>query len=247
MFSLSPTLDISDALINLNKLINSGIDVKHFRSAVHRLENRFNIYAATCPAPFIAPDLIVTPEIRRQSELYLPIAEISRIFNHLYRQALTYPPILSSTPFHRAVSWANVFVSLPLRLQFSNNPAHLLEVLLSDKDLLHEFLFASFLPRRFYGGFGRYPGQTTFILKWLATRRGSGNNKLRCLDAACGTGEDSYGLVNLLMESGFVAKEIEVEGWTLEPLEVWVAAHLRFPYDQKCEAAFRRETSSLFE
>jgi chemotaxis methyl-accepting protein methylase len=67
------------------------------------------------------------------------------------------------------------------------------------------------------------------------------------MDAACGTGEDTYGLANLLLETGFAQEEIQIEGWSLEPLEVWTAANCRFPYDQKRGARFRRATSRLFE
>ncbi len=151
------------------------------------------------------------------------------------------------------MSWADVLVLLPPRFQFSANPARLLEELLSDRELLAEFLFASFLPRRFYGGFGRYPGQEEYIRQWLATHplsnshQKSGQKRLRCLDAACGTGEDSYDLAALLKESGFAPDEVQIEGWTLEPLEVWAASHLRFPHDRQREALFRRETAWLFE
>jgi chemotaxis methyl-accepting protein methylase len=251
MYSLAPNLDAGVASVNLAELLNTGIDAKLFQSAISRLNTSFNIYASTCPAPLIAPDLIVTPEMRRQSELYLPITDIVRIFNRLYRYAVAWPPVLSSTPFYGAMSWADVFVALPRRFQSSPNPARILERLLSDQDLLTEFLFASFLPRRFYGPFGRYPGQAAFIRECLGTRhrsrRRSGNKRLCCLDAACGTGEDSYGLANLLMENGYLPEEIRIESWTLEPLEVWSATHLRFPYDRRAEATLRRNTSRLFD
>ncbi|MEI6206616.1 MAG: hypothetical protein WCP20_07535 [Desulfuromonadales bacterium] len=248
IYDLTPSLDTGVAGTSLDRLLNAGRDSQRFRHAIRRLHNRFTSYAATCPAPFIAPDLIVTPEMRRQSELYLPITEIAWSFNHLYRSALACRPILSSTPFHKALSWADVFIALPPRFQFSANPARLLETLLTDQELLIEFLFASFLPRRFYGGFRRYPGQMECIRDRLGRlRRLGGNGLLHCLDAACGTGEDSYGLADILMEAGFAPEEILIEGWTLEPLEVWSAAHCRFPHDRRREAVFRRETSRLFE
>ncbi|MDD5285108.1 MAG: chemotaxis protein CheR [Desulfuromonadaceae bacterium] len=251
MISPTPAADVPDSRINLETLLTSGMDGNLFQGSIRNLHKSFYSYAATSPAPFIAPGLIVTPEIRRQSELYLPIAEIARIFNRLYHYALTYPPVLSSTPFHKAVSWADVFVALPPSLQFSPNPANLLEALLSDQEMLTRFLFASFLPRRFYGGFGRYPEQVEFIREWLGatshSRRGRGDNVLRCLDAACGTGEGSYGMANLLMEFGFAPDEIQIEGWTVEPLEVWAASHRRFPYDPQREETFQRETSRLVE
>ncbi|MDD2541536.1 MAG: chemotaxis protein CheR [Desulfuromonadaceae bacterium] len=244
MYSLTPSLDTGDALSTLDRLLVADINPDHFHGAIHHLQRRFANYAATCPAPFIAPGLVVTPEIRRQSEMYLPIAEITKIFNRLYCATLNYPPILSSSPFHNALSWADTFVDLPPQMQFSINPSTFLEHLLNERNLLTMFLFASFLPRRFYGGFRRYIGQAVFIRKWLLERK---NPAVRCLDAACGTGEDSYGLATLLLERGFDRKEIQIESWTIDPLEVWAAAHCSFPHDRQRETRFREETTGLFE
>lgn len=233
--------DEADTLVSL---ISSDINKSLFQSNIRRLQTLFNIYANTCPVPLPAPGLIVTPEIRTQCEQYLPIADIIAVFNRLYSAALTYPPILSSTPFHNAMSWADTFAALPARFQFSTNPARLLEALLADRELLMEFLFASFLPGRFYGDIGRYPGQQEFVRARLKTRK---TGVLHCLDAACGTGEDTYGLALLLAEQGFSPEEIRIDGWTLEPLEVWAATHRRFPHNRSRETLFREETSTLFE
>lgn len=220
------------------------VDKSHFQGAVRRLHTLFDIYARTSPVPLPAPGLIVTTEIRTQCERYLPIADISAAFNRFYAAALTYPPILSSTPFHNAMSWADTFASLPRQFRFSANPARLLEALLADGDLLTRFLFASFLPGRFYGIIGRYPGQQEVIREWLATRAGA---VLHCLDTACGTGEDTYGLALLLSEHGFSPTAVQVEGWTVEPLEVWAATHRRFPHDRRRETLLREATAPLFE
>lgn len=244
MYSLTPSLDTGEALSTLDTLLAADIGPDHFHGAIHRLHRRFASYADTCPAPFIAPCLVVSPEIRRQSEMYLPIAEITKIFNRLYCATLNSPPIFSSSPFHNALSWADTFVGLPPQLQFSINPSTLLEQLLNDRNLLTKFLFASFLPHRFYGGFRRYNGQSAFIRKWLWERKKA---TLRCLDAACGTGEDSYGLATLLLERGFDREMIQIESWTIDPLEVWAAAHCSFPHDRQREARFREETAALFE
>ncbi len=215
-----------------------------FQSDVRRLQILFSIYASTSPEPLPAPGLIITPEIRAQCERYLPIAEVSAVFNHLYSAALTYPPIFSSTPFHNSSSWADTFASLPHNFQISANPAQLLEALLRDGDLMTRFLFASFLPGRFYGGIGRYPRQYLFIREWLKAR---GTGQLTCLDAACGTGEETYGLALLLSELGFSPDDIRIEGWTLEPLEVWAATHRCLPHDPKREAVLKNTTSSLLQ
>ena len=220
------------------------VDKNSFQGAIRRLHTQFTLYATTCPLPLPAAGLIITPEIRSHCELYLPIADITAIFNRLYAAALTYPPILSSTPFHHAMSWADAFAALPTQFQFSANPARLLEALLADSTLLTRFLFASFLPDRFYGGIGRYPVQQQFVREWLVTRK---TGAVRCLDAACGSGEDTYGLAMLLSEEGFLPAQIQVEGWTVEPLEVWAATHRRFPHNLRREAQLRRATSLLFE
>lgn len=229
----------SDAL---DALISCDFGRDRFQSAVLRLHILFGIQRDTSPAPLPAPGLIVTQEIRTQCERYLPITGLAAVFRHLYSAALTYPPILSSTPFHNSLSWADTFVSLPEQFQFSPNPALLLESLLVDRSLLLRFLFASFLPNRFYGAIGRYPGQRQFVRDWLLSRKERG---VYCLDAACGTGEETYGLALLLADQGFLPEEVQIAGWTLEPLEVWAAAHRRFPHDRPREAIFREATSSL--
>jgi chemotaxis methyl-accepting protein methylase len=244
MHSLTPSLDAGDASTHLSNLLTDDIPRDLFRTAIQHLQNRFDCYRTTCTTPFIAPDLIVTPEIRAQSELYLPIANISGAFNRLYAAALVSPPILTSTPFHTALSWADLYVKLPRTLQLSANPAHFLKQLLACQDVLTEFLCASFLPRRFYGGPNRYPQQRTFIEEWLLLRE---TGTVRCLDAACGTGEQSYGLALWLSEQGFSPDQIHVSGWTLEPLEVWAAAYLSFPHDQPYESQLRRATAPLFQ
>ena len=236
--------DVSDDEADSLGLLLAPVDKNRFQNALCRLNTLFNCYATTCPAPLPAPGLIVTPEIRTQCERYLPIAGITSLFNRLYAAALTCPPILSSTPFHNAMSWADAFSALAPEFQFSPNPARLLETLLDDHNMRTRFLFASFLPNRFYGVIGRYPEQRTYIREWLTSRRGK---RLRCLDAACGTGEDTYGLALLLSEKGFSPETIRIDGWTVEPLEVWAATRRRFPHDHRREVLFRKETTTLFE
>jgi chemotaxis methyl-accepting protein methylase len=243
MLTLSPSADDRDAQQHLDLLVTPRLTAGFCSSTIHRLHERFQVYAASCPVPIPSAGLIITPEIRRQCETYLPLAEIVSAFYRLYQAALSYPPLVQSTPFYTALSWADAFAALPLRFQNSANPASLLKGLLADQELLKEFLFASFLPRRFYGGFRRYPRQREFMRAWLNNRTERG---VLCLDAACGTGEDSYGLALLLLENGRQPEEFRIEGWTIEPLEVWSAAHARFPHDQKRQAAYRRETEEIF-
>ena len=227
----------------LNSLLRT-VDKKHFLAAIHRLHKLFALYAGTCPVPLPAPGLIITPEVRNQCECYLPVAEVTSVFNRLYSSALSCQPILSSTPFHNAMSWADVFAAMPAEFQVSANPAQLLETLLGDGDMLARFLFSSFLPERFYGTGTRYPGQQTYIRNWLGRRRAG---PLNCLDAACGIGEETYALALLIAGCGIPPEQVLVAGWTLEPLEVWCATYRRFPHDRRRETALRETTDPLMQ
>ena len=215
-----------------------------FQTGLRRLNQRFTVYAATSPQPLPAPGLLITPEIRLQSELYLPIAEIRRLFYRLYQQILPYPPVFSSTPFHACPSWADCFAGLPAWLQFSANPARLQERLLEDQQLLTRFLFFSFLPSRFNGaGFGRYPDQLGWLQQYLAKRSGS----LRLLDAACGSGEGTWELAELLAGNGWQPEQVQLEGWTLEPLEVWAAQTRSLPHEPERGKSYQQRVQPLLE
>jgi len=216
-----------------------------FQTGLRRLNLRFSTYAATSPQPLPAAGLVVTPEIRLQSELYLPITEIRRLFCRLYQQVLSYPPIFSSTPFHTCPSWADCFAGLPSWLQFSPNPAQLLERLLEDQQLLTRFLFFSFLPSRFNGaGFGRYPEQLGWLQQDLKQQVGK---QLRVLDAACGSGEGTWEVAELLAGLGWQPEQVQLEGWTLEPLEVWAAQTQCLPHDQQREKSYQQRVQPLLE
>lgn len=179
-----------------------------------------------------------------QSELYLPLSEITRLFYRLYRQVLPYSPILSSTPFARRPSWADCFAAFPAWLQGSANPAVLFEQLLTDHSLLTRFLFYSFLPSRFNGaGFGRYPDQFSWLQQQLAGRSGS----LRILDAACGSGEGTWELAELLAAHGWQPEQVQLEGWTLEPLEVWAAENRSLPHDPQREKQYQQRVRPLVQ
>lgn len=228
---------------SLAALISSALSKDQFQSPIRRQHALFEAYARNCPVPLPAPGLVITPEIRNQCECFLPLAGIAATFTHLYSAILKYDPILSSTPFYNSLSWADTFAELPAEFQGSANPAHLLASLLEDHDRLIRFIFASFLPGRFYGGIGRYPRQQQFIKDWLAKRK---TGRLHCLDAACGLGEDTYGLALLLAECNFPPEQAHIEGWTLEPLEVWAATRRRLPHDRLREKQLRDETGRLF-
>lgn len=215
-----------------------------FQAGLRQLNQRFTTYADTSPQPLPSPGLLITPEIRLQSELYLPIKEIWRLFNRLYAATLSSAPIQGSTPFYSSPSWADCFASFPSWLQFSANPARLLERLLEDQQLLTRFVFFSFLPGRFNGaGFGRYPDQLGWLQQHLLKR----NGPLRVLDAACGSGEGTWELAELLVEQGWLPEQVQIEGWTIEPLEVWAAQTQCLPHDPQREKNYQQRVQPLRE
>ncbi|MGE0919334.1 class I SAM-dependent methyltransferase [Trichlorobacter lovleyi] len=216
-----------------------------FQAGLRQLNQRFTTYAATSPQPLPAPGLLITPEIRQQSELYLPMTEIRRLFYRLYQHVLSYPAIFGSTPFHTSPSWADCFTGLPVWLQISANPARLLERLLDDQQLLTRFLFFSFMPGRYNGaGFGRYPEQLDWLRQHLKTQPGK---NLRILDAACGSGEGTWELAELLAEQGWQPEQAQLEGWTIEPLEVWAAQTQCLPHDPQREKNYQQRVQPLRE
>jgi SAM-dependent methyltransferase len=246
MFSFTPSLDSEITAANLRKILSPPIHPLLFGNDIRRLQCMFSAYIAACPPPWFAPGLVVSPETHYQSELWLPLSLIRPVYERFYYAALTYPPILSSSPLSSAASWAAVISALPSFFDCSADPSVLLEQLLSDDELRIKFLCWSFMPRRFYGnGSNRYPGQTEYIRKWLAQRQRKGE-QLRCLDTACGDGAVTYELTRLIRKQGWQAEGFAVEGWSLEPLEVWSAAHARFPHDPARQLEFRTLLTPLF-
>ncbi|MBT1073236.1 class I SAM-dependent methyltransferase [Pelotalea chapellei] len=242
VFTASPLP--GDAAANLHKIFSPTIDQASFQPDLQRLKSLTAGYVAFCPSPWPAPGLVVTSEISGQSEVWLPLDMIRPVFERLYRKVLRYPPILSSTPFSGASSWASIVAAFPEFIKHCCTPASLLDALLTDDELREKFIFWSFMPRRFYGaGSNRYPGQTVFVREWL---QGRTLKTVRCLDAACGDGESSYALASLVLESGVRVDKCSVEGWTMDPLEVWCAAHSCFPHDARRQAGFRAATGQLF-
>lgn len=222
-------------------------DPNQFGSALARIDQRFAVYAATCPQPLASPGLRIDAEIRRQSELYLPLAEIRRLFARYYRAGLHHGPIISSSPFQVALSWADLYAGLPPWLQLSPNPAGLLRRLLHDPDLHERFLYYSFLPQRYNGaGFERYPLQLAWIGQWFAHRCGSGHaGELRCLDAACGSGEGTWELVTAAADAGWLPEQASFTGWTLDPLEVYAAQQRYLPHLPDRQQAYRQRVAPL--
>lgn len=211
---------------------------------VERLDQRFRTYADTCPHGLWAPGLAPSSEMGRVTDLYLPMAEIKRTFRRLFSLAFRIHPVLPADPLHAPANWLECQAMLGPEFRRAN-PGTLLRSLITDEAFRVRFIFAAFLPGRHGGGFHRYPEQTAFVRAWLKNRPQPGN-VVRCLDAACGTGEGTFDLALLLAEEGVSPEYMEVHGSTLVPVELFAAAHAYFPHDAGREKAYRQRIQRLF-
>ncbi|HEY6872995.1 MAG TPA: CheR family methyltransferase [Geobacteraceae bacterium] len=239
-----PTLDSGEIEQGAARLLVPGpLDDPDLERRIARIEERFRIYAACSPHGLWAPGLVITREMRGIAEVYLPLAEIRRAVQRLFTLALRFEPFLPASVVHGSASWPDTLHALHPLVREAN-PARLMRRLLADGEFRSRFLFSLFLPHRYGGAFGRYPAQLAF----LANRLTAGRPKVavRCLDAACGSGEGSYELAELLLECGYAPEKITVHGTTVEALELFAAAHGWFPHDPARQAAFRRRIRPLF-
>lgn len=247
MLSFVPSLDPEVSAADLELILSPDIRMDLFRPDIRRLRCMFSTYSGACPPPWPAPGLEVTREDNYRSEIWLPLSDIKPAFWRFYRFALRYPPIFSSCPLNSAASWAAVVAALPPFCGNSADPSALLERLLNDGDCRIKFLCWLFMPRRFYGsGSDRYPAQADCIRAFLGRWRHKGE-RLHCLEAACGDGGAVYGLAALLRSQGWQTGQFLLEGWSLDPLEVWAAAHVRFPHDPARESSYRNVVKPLFD
>lgn len=246
MIRFTPSLDPGDAACRLARLMPPLLAPSRFQSELRRLQRMSAAFVAFCPPPWPSPALCLTQEIHYQSELWFPLAELQPIFDRFRRAAFGYPPPPGGTPFSEAASWAGVAAVLPPPLSRCQTPVRLLHRLLTDSEARKRYLFWSAMPKRFYGeAMDRYPQQSAVIRQWLKQRE-AGETPLRCLDAACGDGTATYGLGRLLLDHGLAPEGFAINGWTIDPLEVWAAAHCTFPHDSLRQAAFRRWALPVF-
>lgn len=242
----TPRFDPAAAERNLGALLVSGtVDDPDLERRVALLADRFRCYCACYPYGLWAPGLVITREMRSLTELYLPLAEIRRAFDHFFAASLRFTPFHAASLVHTAGDWLDALERLYPTVRRAD-PAFLLRTLLADEQSRRRFIFANFLPARYGGGFGRYPEQLSFLGRWLASNRARLACGVRCLDAACGSGEGTYELAALLRSCGFAVDSIHVHGTTLEPLELFAAAHGYFPHDPGRQAAYRRHLAPLF-
>ncbi|MRR05707.1 MAG: chemotaxis protein CheR [Deltaproteobacteria bacterium] len=241
-----PSLSAEQARKNLSALLLRGaIKNSTLDTSITRLERRFQSYCALYPHGLWAPGLMITSEMRGLTEQYLPMAEIRAAFRHFFSLALHYPLPDESNPIHSASSWLDLLQRLHLTKE-SANPAALLRKLIIDEDSRVSFLFSVLLPEHHGGSFLRYPEQIDFLKSWISRRSSFFSGGIRCLDAACGTGEGTYDIAELLQNCGIPAHDRQVHGCSLEALEVFTAAHGCFPHDPERQRRFRTRIEPLF-
>lgn len=244
--SFLPSLSPDQAKRNLSTLLVRGtIQNAALDSAVKRLDERFRSYCALYPHGLWTPGLVITGEMRGCTEQYLPMTEIRSAFNRFFSLALHYPLSDENNPFLSASNWLDLLQRLRLPKE-ALNPAALLRNLIIDEFFRVRFLFSAFLPNHHGGSFSRYPDQIRFLEGWVTQRRAFLSQQTDTLDAACGTGEGTYDVAGLLLKCGIPSRAQRVHGCSLEPLEVFAAAHCCFPHDPEREERFRSISVPLF-
>ena len=244
--SFTPTLDREEALRRLDRLLVGGsILDAGLAGSIERLARAFQSYADCYPLPLWAPGLVVDNEMRSLTEALFPISQVRSVFDLLLRRGCRFPPLLYGTYLYSSASWLDLLQRLRPQLS-SANPAETLRELAQDGAARTRFLFALLLPHHFGGGFDRYPLQSLWLADWLKLRAGSFQVGIRVLDSACGSGEGTYQLAELLGAAGLSGKGCLVHGSTLEPMELFAAAHLFFPHDRNRESDYRGRVAPLF-
>lgn len=242
--SYRPTVDAEELQRRLRALlVEDTIVDADLERRLARLELRYRCYATTCPVSLWAPGLVLTGELVNQAERYLPVAEIARAFRRFSRLAMTGPAPPVTLVFHEAAGWLLVLERLGWPVADAN-PARLLRPLLSDRERRIRLLFSLYLPERHGGGFSRYPRQLQALHAWLAVRSGQ-KGLVRCLDAACGTGEGTWDLAEALLATGLPREHFMITGLTLGALELFAAAHAFFPHDRERQHAYRERIAPL--
>ena len=244
-FSLKPDLSPAALEATVSRILVPGnIMDRILERYCCRLQERFRVYCSTCPAPEWSTGLILTPEIRSQAEIYLPISEIQAAFRYLLGRSTRHKPFFPAFSLFSALSWPDALERLN-DPPGSSNPAELIRGLAEDEESRRVFIASSLVPSRYGGEFGRYPLQAGFLKEWLENRLQHGLAGVTVLDAACGSGEQSYELAELLMDAGWEPERCTVIGETVEPLELAAAAHGWFPHDRVREIRFRRRVESI--
>ena len=242
-----PTLDKLAANQVLSRFLVTGAISDHdLTRRLIRLDRSYKAYIVSSPVPCWSPGLVVTNEIRHISETFLPFSEIMPAFARLVRLSLQGIQLPIAPIFERATCWLDLLHELA-SCCYDPDPAALLAQMMADEAKRRKFLFTLFVPKKYGGNFARYQGQQHFLRQWLKVAPPWRDGEVRCLDAACGSGEGSYELAELLFGEGVPSTAIHVTGITICALELLAAAYAIFPHDRVREERFRQYLRPLAE
>jgi SAM-dependent methyltransferase len=243
--SFTPTLNPEKTAGRLaHLLVPEPLRDPELTRRIDRLAEDFRNYAGCYPLPFWAPGLVLTAEMRSLSEALFPISRVSAVFELLLRRGCRFAPLLSGCYLHSSASWLDLLQRFRPGLRHAD-PSVILRELAADPQQRMRFLFALLLPHHFGGAFDRYPGQSLWLAAWLREHIGALDGRIRALDSACGSGEGTYGLAELICAAGFRGEDCAVHGSTLEPIELFAGAHAFFPHDPDRERDYRGRVAPL--
>lgn len=224
--------------------VRGRIDAQGVTEATGRLDAIYHRYLDLYPYGLWAPGLVVIPEMRRVTELLLPVEQVHSALRCLSRHAHAFVSGPAIPLFQGTTSWLDLVPLLAQGVRMLN-PARLLSLAACYETFRLELLFSLHLPRQHGGSFGRYPEQVSFIRQWLPRHLSAASRPVNCLDAACGTGEGAYELAMVLGEAGLQRETWRVHGVSRDPLEIFAAAHAYFPHDRVREEELRSKVLPL--
>jgi len=245
--SFTPTLDRQETRRRLDQLLVADpLRDPALTRRIERLSRAFQSFAASYSLPLWAPGLIVDHEMRGLSEALFPLAQVSAVFELVLRRGCRFPPLFAGSYLRSSACWFDLLQRMGPPLS-SADPATALRELAEDADKRAAFLFALMLPQHFGGAFDRYPQQSQWVKGWLKDNASRLGGRVRALDSACGSGEGTYGLVELVLEAGLALPGSAVHGSTIEPCELFAGAHAFFPHDPQREESYRARVAPLLE
>jgi SAM-dependent methyltransferase len=243
--SFTPSIDPQETRRRLDRLLVPGaLQEPELDRRIERLAAEFRSFAGHYPLPLWAPGLILTGEMRGLSEALFPLSRVRSCFELLLARGCRFRPLLSGSYLYSCASWFDLLHRFRPGLRHAD-PAAILRELARDPEQRLRFLFALLLPHHFGGGFDRYPGQSEWLRGWLRDNVGRLSGGIRALDSACGSGEGTYGLAELIAGAGYGVEGCAVHGSTLEPIELFAAAHACFPHDPARAAVYRERIAPL--
>ena len=199
--------------------------------------DRHRRFRAMAAPPWWTPDVVITPEMRHQYELYLPIAEFCRNLRALARGILSHP---SWTP--RVLGQPEECTGRAPRAQtppslpdlWARLPAKLAGRVTFEADELLPFFCALADPGSFGTAPRRYPEQLAALRREFAE---FAKSPLRMLDLGCGVGHGTLEAASAAVDCG--VRNLRAIGVTREPLEAWMAANRDLPHDPARTAQLR--------